>query len=172
MANGDKAAAKGLTVFLKTQLVSKVFDYLNIRGDELAALMDRVTKVETNAKIPPTKLTGAGTGGSGTVLKSITENVAIPAKNYDRMAFINFQAVVTDNYGATDITLRKNASDSIRSLRVLDGQTSAAGAYWDLIPANTAVAYRLAAENVNPNGTWTVSGTNQFTSIQVVITQV
>lgn len=48
MANGDEAAAKGLAVFAGTQDRRKGYDNDNIRGDEIARLMDRIVVQQTD----------------------------------------------------------------------------------------------------------------------------
>jgi len=53
MANGDLAAAKGLAVFPGTQDRREGYDNDNIRGDEIAVLMDKVRVQKTDPGTVP-----------------------------------------------------------------------------------------------------------------------
>jgi len=46
---GELAAAAGLTVFPESLHPALLYEYLNIRGDELAGLMARVAQLEAAA---------------------------------------------------------------------------------------------------------------------------
>lgn len=52
MATGDAAGAAGLATYSDTLLVRDIDDALNTRGDELAAVMGRVSKVEAAVNQP------------------------------------------------------------------------------------------------------------------------
>ncbi|GAA0959170.1 hypothetical protein [Frigoribacterium faeni] len=127
MAIGDAAAAAGLATYTSNQDIRLGYENDNRRGDEIAAVMARTTRVE-NRNIVNAGLSSAQTDGSGTIsvahgLGVIPKGVTVSVVTGSTIPEHLTAVVVNGSISRTNFAFRVYRHDDGRNGQAFTGNT-------------------------------------------------